>query len=139
MGGLNVTLEDVRQQLIKSFSTWHIDFFEQSFIDKQYTHIKQLCGWHIYYQFGADDIGEYVEVYATHRMTGDSHYKVYTNEKRIHCPAYGTTYLVGHEDELTTYNNKVREIVYNPSTGILREGPDCNQVEQVYHANYNGD
>ena len=36
-------------------------------------------GWVIYYLFGKDDTGEYLDYYALHRMTDDSHARIYAN------------------------------------------------------------
>ena len=44
-------------------------------------------GWVIYYLFGKDDAGEYLDYYATHRMTDDSHFRIYANGHRESLPA----------------------------------------------------
>ena len=49
-------LETARLMLLKEFATWNLPFSEESFDSKQYTHLKQLCGWNVYYQFSNDNI-----------------------------------------------------------------------------------
>jgi hypothetical protein len=36
-------------------------------------------GWAIWYLFGADERGEYLDCYASHRMTDDSHARLYAD------------------------------------------------------------
>ena len=86
---------------------------------KQYTHIK-TCGWNIYYQFGEDSDGLYMEVYAMHRMTSDSRKYYYLNDKTKILPSFNTVCVVGEEDIFNTYNDEVSKIVFNKTNGILR-------------------
>lgn len=39
-------------------------------------------GWHIRYQFGEEDGREYLEVFASHRMTNDRLYRIYADGDR---------------------------------------------------------
>ena len=36
-------------------------------------------GWAIWYLFGSDEKGEYLDYYASHRMTNDRHVRIYAN------------------------------------------------------------
>ena len=36
-------------------------------------------GWTIWYLFGTDEVGQYLDHYACHRMTGDSHVRWYAD------------------------------------------------------------
>ncbi len=39
-------------------------------------------GWEILYLFGSDELGEYLDYYASHRMTNDRHVRIYSDGQR---------------------------------------------------------
>lgn len=106
-------------KLTERFKHWKIKFHLPTFELKQYTHIK-TCGWNIYYQFGEDSDGLYMEVYAMHRMTSDSRKCYYLDGKTKILPSFNTVCIVGEEDIFHAYNDGVAKVVYDKTTGILR-------------------
>lgn len=54
------------------FATWKIRLPPEDIALRRRGRLLQ-AGWTIWYLFGADDQGEYLDVYASHRMTFDSH------------------------------------------------------------------
>lgn len=106
-------------KLTERFKHWKIKFHLPTFELKQYTHIK-TCGWNIYYQFGEDSDGLYMEVYAMHRMTSDSYHRYYLNGKTEMLKSLTSMCIVGKEDEFNEWNNEVAKIVYDKDHGILR-------------------
>jgi hypothetical protein len=44
-------------------------------------------GWVIWFLFGTDDSGEYLDYYASHRMTSDDHVRVYADGREESLPA----------------------------------------------------
>jgi hypothetical protein len=44
-------------------------------------------GWEISYLFGSDEKGEYLDYYASHRMTNDRHVRIYADGRREDLPA----------------------------------------------------
>ena len=105
-------------KLTELYSHWNIKFDMPTFELKQYTHI-QSNGWNIYYQFGCDN-EPYMEVYSTHRMASDSYYRYYADGTQLTLPAFSHIVEFGKERESNEWNEKVRQIVINPQTGILR-------------------
>jgi len=105
-------------KLTQQFSHWKITFDMPTFELKQYTHV-QSNGWNIYYQFGCDN-EPYMEVYSTHRMASDSYYRYYADGTQLTLPAFGSTYIVGKEDEFHAYNDGVAKVVFDKESGILR-------------------
>jgi hypothetical protein len=49
-------------------------------------------GWAIWYLFGADSRGEYLDYYAAHRMTYDSHVRIYADGTTESLPALCSMY-----------------------------------------------
>lgn len=104
--------------LTERFSHWKIKFDMTTFELKQYTHV-QSNGWNIYYQFGYDN-EPYMEVYSTHRMASDSYTRYFADGTKLTLPAFSHIVEFGKERESNEWNEKVRQIVINPQTGILR-------------------
>lgn len=59
----------------KKFSTWDIVLPEQDILEKRRGKINQR-GWSIWYLFGVDEFGEYLDYYSYHRMGGDDHIRI---------------------------------------------------------------
>ena len=51
-------------------------------------------GWTVQYLFGSDERGEFLDYYATHRMTDDSHVRIYANGEAIFLPTIVSMFLV---------------------------------------------
>lgn len=106
-------------KLTEQFSHWKIKFDMTTFELKQYTHV-QSCGWNIYYQFGKDLDGQYIEIYTTHRMTSDGHVKYYADGSKIILPSFTIACPLGEEEEFKEWNERVAREVLEPTQGILR-------------------
>ena len=106
-------------KLTEQFSHWKIKFDMPTFELKQYTHILSN-GWNIYYQFGHNDDQPYMEVYSTHRMASDSYTQYFADGTQLTLPAFSHIVEFGKERESNEWNEKVRQVVINPQTGILR-------------------
>jgi hypothetical protein len=70
----------------KQFSTWDIVLPEEDLLNKRRGKIEQR-GWSIWYLFGADDLGEYLDYYSYHRMGGDNHTRIRVDGSQEHLPA----------------------------------------------------
>ena len=46
------------------------------------------AGWDILYLFGSNEKGEYLDLYAAHRMTNDQHLRIYANGQEESLPAF---------------------------------------------------
>ena len=51
-------------------------------------------GWTIQYCFGSDSRGEFLDYYASHRMTDDSHVRLYANGDAVTLPSIVSMYIV---------------------------------------------
>lgn len=102
----------------KRFSHWNIVLPEEhiKYMRKGYI---QKAGWLIQYCFGNDKEGEYLDYYAAHRMTDDSHVRIYNNGKVENLPALQGMYLTSEdpkeakrlEEEYFIRNRKITEIL----------------------------
>lgn len=48
----------------------------------------QSRGWTIQYQFGSNDHGDFLDFYASHRMTNDRHVRIYETGETKSLPAF---------------------------------------------------
>lgn len=69
-------LPRIKFDFARQFGLWEIALPETDVRQRRRGKICQ-AGWAIWYLFGADDRGEYLDSYASHRMTNDSHQRLY--------------------------------------------------------------
>ena len=62
----------------KSFEVWDIELSKEAVENRQLGKIVK-SGWTIWYLFGTDEAGEYLDYYASHRMTNDRHVRLYAD------------------------------------------------------------
>ena len=55
--------------------------------------------WAIWYLFGEDERGEYLDYYASHRMTDDRHVRIYESGEVARLPTINTFRLVSQDPE----------------------------------------
>ncbi len=88
-------------------------------------------GWAIWYLFGSDDKGEYLDYYASHRMTNDRHVRIYASGERAELPAV-SLFRPGSEDpdedarlqaEYFAENQRVDELLQAKGFGIEGDEP----------------
>jgi len=79
----------------------------------------QDSGWLIQYCFGKDENGDFLDYYAAHRMTDDSHLRIYANGTKKHLPALSSIVLISKDpvenkrlrDEHDKQNREVVELL----------------------------
>lgn len=73
-------MDKVAQIFNKQFAHWNITLPEESIRLRQR---GQICkeGWAIWYLFGKNDQGEYLDYYASNRMTNDRHTRIFSDGK----------------------------------------------------------
>lgn len=62
----------------ESFSHWRLQLPRAAVKNRRRGKIVE-AGWTIWYLFGSDESGEYLDYYASHRMTNDSHARIYAD------------------------------------------------------------
>ena len=103
----------------KRFAHWEIILPEKDIKTRSGGYI-QCAGWLIQYCFGKDGRGlEYLDYYAAHRMTDDSHRRIYEDGREESLPALSSMYLVSDDpvkakeikDDYEARNRKVVELL----------------------------
>jgi hypothetical protein len=72
----NGPLPIIKLNFAQSFATWGIFLPEDDVVNRRR---GKICegGWAIWYLFGSDEKGEYLDTYSAHRMTNDCHDRIY--------------------------------------------------------------
>lgn len=100
------------------FSHWDIILPEENIKNRENGYI-QKAGWLIQYCFGKDETGEYLDYYATHRMTTDSHMRIYADGREKSLPVLSTIHGTSEdpkeakrlEDEFYKRNQEIAEML----------------------------
>jgi len=80
-----IVMETAAVLFSRDFSRWAIQLPPQDVAQRHRGRINQE-GWAIWYLFGGDDRGEYLDYYAAHRMTDDRHVRIYASGEREELP-----------------------------------------------------
>lgn len=80
------------------FRRWAIRLPESDLALKRRGKIVE-SGWAIWYLFGSDEKGEYLDYYASHRMTDDSHVRLYAGGDKEQLPTLGGLRLASADPE----------------------------------------
>jgi|688.fasta_scaffold535432_2 hypothetical protein len=78
-------MDRAAKQFSRDFSNWAIRLPEEDVAQRRRGRINAE-GWAIWYLFGNDDRGEYLDYYAAHRMTDDRHVRIYADGERVDLP-----------------------------------------------------
>ena len=68
-------MERLAQIFEAYFGQWDIRLPAEALATRQPGQL-QMAGWTIHYLFGSDERGDYLDFYATHRMTNDRHVRI---------------------------------------------------------------
>src|SRR5262245_41724991 len=78
-------MDEIEKQFNAAFSNWNIRLPPEDVAQRSRGKIYQ-AGWVIWYLFGADESGEYLDYYASHRMTNDRHVRIRADGSREALP-----------------------------------------------------
>jgi hypothetical protein len=81
----STNMDRAANQFSRDFSNWGIRLPQDDVAQRRRGRINTE-GWAIWYLFGNDDRGEYLDYYAAHRMTDDRHVRIYADGERENLP-----------------------------------------------------
>ena len=70
------SMRRIEEHFSQRFQVWRIELPREAVDNRQRGKIVE-AGWTIWYQFGSDEDGEYLDYYSSHRMTNDSHVRIH--------------------------------------------------------------
>ena len=128
----------IGEYFARTFATWHIALPEEDLRQRRAGFLAE-AGWLIQYCFGSDDSGEYLDFYAAHRMTDDSHTRVYEDGRVVALPALIGMRVMGAtpqeeerlEREYVAHNRAVAQALFD-------KGFDRFTINMALHAGFDG-
>ena len=82
----------------RSFETWGIELPREAAENQQRGKIVE-SGWTIWYLFGRDEAGDYLDYCASHRMTNDRHVRLYADGSSKGLNSYRSIRRISNDPE----------------------------------------
>jgi len=120
-----------------SFSPWGIELPPDDIADRRRGKIMK-GGWAIWYLFGSDEKGEYLDYYASHRMTDDDHVRLYADGRAETLPVIRSmrpTSKDAEEDQRLEAdyfeeNERISEMLKNKGFGLYGDEPASIRINR---------
>lgn len=104
-------------------------------------------GWAIWYLFGSDERGEYLDHYASHRMTDDRHVRIREDGTEECLPAISSFRVVSEdrredarfEAEYLEHNQRVGRMLEEKGFGIVGDEPGSVWMNRHLRMGIKGD
>ena len=120
------------------FGAWDIHLPEDAVQARERGKINK-AGWSIWYLFGSDERGEYLDYYAAHRMTTDSHTRIRADGAVEHLPALEEMFIGSNDPvenarlkaELLAGNRRIAQLLEAKGFGLSGDEPLSNQIRRV--------
>ena len=101
------------------------------------------AGWAIWYLFGSDKKGEYLDYYASHRQPGDEHVRLYADGQRKELPAILTFRLCSEDEEedkrleaeYEAKNQRIARLLEKKGFGIAGDEPGGVLINRALRLN----
>jgi hypothetical protein len=113
-----------------AFAAWGITLPPEDVRERRRGKIVE-AGWAIWYLFGSDEHGEYLDYYASHRMTDDRHVRIREDGETERLPTISTFLVVTGdrqkdarlEAEYLEHNRRVGQMLEEKGFGIEGDEP----------------
>ena len=120
------------------FARWEITLPADDVVARRRGRVQQR-GWTIWYLFGEDEQGEFIDYYASHRMTDDYHVRLYENGSTLDLPAMVSLRLSSpdpkHDRELQQEyeqeNARVAKLLDDKGFGLRADDAMSVQVNRL--------
>jgi hypothetical protein len=130
-------LSHIKLTFAQTFGFWGISLAEDVVAHRRRGKICK-AGWVVWYLFGSDGQGEYLDYYSAHRMTGDCHTRLYENGRREDLPSLCEFCLCSDDPEedarlkaaFYEKNRKVAAMLETKGFGIFGDEPGLVQMNR---------
>ncbi len=133
-------MKNIENRFNDVFLPWDIRLPEEDVTNRRRGKIIE-AGWAIWYLFGSDERGEYLDYYASHRMTTDRHTRIYANGDEEYLLTIQSMRMVSRdpeedarlETEYFARNQKVSRMLEEKGFGMAGDEPMLTQVNRYLH------
>ena len=130
-------MKKIETQFNGSFAKWEIRLPPEGLQRRERGKIVQ-AGWAIWYLFGSDEHGEYLDYYASHRMTDDCHERIYSDGRVESLPAIDAFVLSSSDPEEAARlkaesrarNREISELLAEKGFGLAGDEPGGVQINR---------
>lgn len=130
-------LKEIESHFNETFSHWDISLPVDVVTSRKRGKIVK-AGWAIWYLFGSDERGEYLDYYASHRMTTDRHVRIYADGNEEDLPTIQSMRMVSRdpeedarlEAEYFARNQRVARMLEAIGFGMEGDEPGLTQVNR---------
>jgi hypothetical protein len=135
-------VNEIEDRFNSSFSTWGIHVPSQDIANRRRGKIVK-AGWAIWYLFGSDQKGEYLDYYASHRMTNDRHVRIYASGEVEGLPTIGEFRPCSQDPEedkkleaaYYAENQRIATLLEEKGFGIAGDEPGGVQINRALREN----
>lgn len=133
-------MKNIESQFNDAFGHWRIRLPPDAVEQRKRGKIVR-AGWAIWYLFGSDEKGEYLDYYASHRMTDDRHVRLYADGRCEDLPAIaGLRPCSGDpeedarlEAEYCAENQRVARLLEEKGFDLRGDEPGGVQINRFLH------
>jgi len=133
-------MKEIEAQFKETFSHWDIHFPKEAIERRQRGKIVK-AGWAIWYLFGSDERGDFLDYYASHRMTNDRHVRIYADGHSESLPSIQEVRLCSQdpeedarlEAEYYTENQRIGKMLEDKGFGVEGDEPGGVQINRFLH------
>lgn len=119
------------------FESWHIRLPARDVAERRRGKIVR-DGWAIWYLFGSDDQGEYLDYYAAHRMTSDAHIRIRPDGRCENLPTLSSLRVLSKdpikdarlEAEFHAENQEVARLLEAKGFGLAGDEPPSIGIQR---------
>jgi hypothetical protein len=130
----------IESQFNATFAHWDIRLPSEDIANRRRGKIIK-AGWAIWYLFGSDEKGEYLDYYASHRMTNDRHVRLYADGQEEGLPTIRDFRLSSQdpdedrrlEAEYYAENQRVAKLLGDKGFGVAGDEPGGVLVNRALH------
>lgn len=130
-------MSEIDKQFANHFSHWGIILPSEDVRERQPGRIV-AAGWAIWYLFGEDEHGEYLDYYAAHRMTNDRHVRIRVDGSEERLPTVSTMQITSRDPEENARlarehlleNRRVERMLEEKGFGMTGAEPGLVQVNR---------
>ena len=91
-------MSGVEREFNRAFAKWGICLPPGAAASREAGRIVKN-GWTVWYTFGSDEDAEYLDYYASHRMTNDGHVRLFADGRRVGLKAISEFYIVPEDPD----------------------------------------
>jgi hypothetical protein len=135
-------MNEMETRFNDTFRNWGIRLPTEDAADRRRGKIVE-AGWAIWYLFGSDERGEYLDYYASHRMTEDEHVRIYADGHTEYLSTIAGMRLASQDPEedarlkaeYLAENQRTARMLEAKGFGIEGDEPGGVQINRFLHVN----